>query len=98
MNEKQVIEFVDSLDVFQKATIYMNYYVNMLYSKYTSDYYKERGFDNWKPNNYEQFTDKSNVQYNSANCDNWEERGFASKDWINFQAGSIYHYVYHSIN
>ena len=36
------------MDVFDKAKVYMNYFINMLLSKYTAEYYKEYGIDRWK--------------------------------------------------
>jgi hypothetical protein len=98
LTEKQTIEYVEKMDMFQKATVYMNYFVNMLHSKYTEEYYKEYGIDKWKAKTYEQFCDISNVQINDTGCEDWEEKGFASKSWVSLNPGSIYHYLYHCIN
>jgi hypothetical protein len=98
MTETETISFVDAMDTFDKAKVYMNYYVNMLYSKYTSSYYEQYGIDKWEAKTFEQFCNKSNIQINDTGCDNWKERGFASKSWIVLRPASIYHYVYHGIN
>ena len=98
MTESETIEFVDNMDVFAKVRVYMNYFINMLYSKYTSEYYKQYGQDTCCIKTYEEFCDKSNIQINDTGCDDWKERGFASKSWIVLRPASIYHYVYHSVN
>jgi hypothetical protein len=98
MTENETIEFVLQMDVFAKAKVYMNYFVNMLYSKYTSKYYEKYGIDKWKTKTYEEFCDKSNIQIKDTGCEDWKEKGFASKSWIVLRSASIYHYVYHSIN
>jgi hypothetical protein len=98
MTENETIEYVEKMDAFDKVRIYMNYFINMLYSKYTSEYYKEYGIDKWKAKTYEEFCDKSNIQINNTDCEDWKERGFASKSWIVLRPSSIYHYIYHSIN
>ena len=97
MTEAEAIDYANGLDVFQKGIIYMNYVINSLYSKYTSDFYKDYGIDKCKIKTYEEFCDKSNIQINDTKCDDWKERGFASKSWIVIRAASLYHYVYHSI-
>lgn len=98
MTENEAIETVEKMDVFEKAKVYGRYFVNMLYSKNTSPFYKEYGHDKWKAKTYEDFCSKSNVQINDTGIEDWKERGFASKTWIVIRPASIYHYVYHSIN
>lgn len=95
MTENEAIKYVGTMDVFEKLRVYMDYFINMLYSKHTGEYYKKYGIDKWQPKTYEDFCDKSNVQINDVG-DNWKETGFASKTWIVLQPGSIFHYVYHS--
>lgn len=97
MTEIDAINKVEKMDVFEKAGVYMNYFINMLYSKYTSEYYKEYGIDKWKARTKDEFCDKSNIQIRDAGCEDWMQRGFASKSWITLEPASIYHYVYHSI-
>lgn len=98
MTANEAIEFVDKMDVFEKTRVYMNYYINMLYHKYTAEYYKEYGIDKWAAKTYGEFCDKSNIQINDTGCEDWKERGFALKSWIVLQPASIYHYVYHSMD
>ncbi len=47
---------------------------------------------------FEQFCDKSNIRINDTGCEDWKERGFASKSWMVIDAGSIYHYVRTGMN
>lgn len=53
---------------------------------------------NIKIKSFEDFCSKSNIKINDTGCEDWRERGFASKSWIILRPDSIYHYVYHSIN
>ncbi len=52
----------------------------------------------FKIKSFEDFCSKSNIQINDTKCDDWKERGFATKFWIVLRIGSIYDYVYNSIN
>ena len=97
MTENQAIEYVENMNVFKKVKIYGIYFINMLYSKYTSEYYKIYGISKWKAKTYEEFCCKSNIQVNYTGCEDWKERGFASKSWIVLHSDSIYNYVYKSI-
>jgi len=91
------LDLAEKMSIIDKALIYMNYYVNELYSKYTADYYRDYGFKDWKPKTFDQFCDKSNIQVNEVVCEDWEKRGFASQSWVVLRPGSIYHYVFHKI-
>jgi hypothetical protein len=48
---------------------------------------------NLKIKSFEDFCSKSNIQVNDTVCEDWEEKGFASKSWMTIDAESIYHYV-----
>lgn len=97
MTEREAIRYVEKMDIFERATVYMNYYVNLLHSKYTAEYYEIYGINKWEANTFEIFCDKSNIQEHDSGISDWEERGFASKSWINLRPASIYHYIYHNI-
>ena len=51
-------------------------------------------WENIKIKTFEEFCSKSNVVINDTGCDDWKERGFASKSWVTLQSDSIYNYVY----
>lgn len=104
MTEHQTIEYVDGMDVFEKSRLYMEYVLNVLVLRYwlvLEDVDGQLVFKYlWKDlrlKSFEEFCDKSNVVIHCIDFDNWEERGYASKSWVNFNVDSIYYYVYHSI-
>lgn len=51
-----------------------------------------------KIKSFEEFYSKSNITINDTVCDDWKERGFASKSWKVFNTESIYHYVINGMN
>lgn len=112
MNERQTIEYVNSLDIFEKHKIYGHYYCNILHGKYVSllrqnnpYFYPVKHLERYDieisvsnsllEKTFEQFTSESNIIKHDAGND-WEMRGYASKEWINLNPSSIYHYVYHN--
>jgi hypothetical protein len=48
---------------------------------------------NYKIKSFEDFCCISNISVNDTGCDDWKERGFASKTWIFISPESIYHYL-----
>lgn len=58
-------------------------------------YYLWKGF---KIKSFEEFCSKSNITINDIGCEDWKERGFASKSWMVINAESIYHYVRTGMN
>ena len=83
MNEYQAIEYVNNLSKLDKLRIYMDYFINML-------------VENGDKPVFEDFVSEKNIIKHNIG-ETWKERGFASKEWINLCAGSIYHYVYHDL-
>lgn len=94
MTESETILFANSMDVFDRFRVYMDYYIDMLESKYTSDYYKEYGIGKWKAKSFDDFCSPKNIIVNDTGCEDWKERGYGSKSWISLDAGSLYHKVY----
>lgn len=132
MTENEAIDYVEKMDVFEKARVYMNYFINMLGLKHNFEVIdleisllKSTSRDNknlspyhgmgkpkkefkgiafyylWKDfkiKSFEEFCSKSNIIINDTCCDDWKERGFASKSWMAINAESIYHYVRTGMN
>ena len=96
MTESEVIECVDLMTPIDKLKIYMDYFVGMLYLKYTSETFKEYGVTEWKAKTYDEFCSESNAMINGPHCDDWKERGFASKSWFVLNPASIYHHIHHN--
>ena len=51
-----------------------------------------------KIKSFEQFCCKSNIIIKDTGCDDWKERGFASKSWMVMANDSIFHYVRNGMN
>ena len=132
MTENETIEYVEKMDVFEKARVYMNYFITMLGLKHNFEVIdlekallKSTSRDNknlspyhgmGKPDKefkgiafyylckdlkiktFEEFCSKSNITINDTGCEDWKERGFASKSWVVINAESIYHYVRTGMN
>lgn len=132
MTEIETIQYVDSMDVTEKAKAYLNYFVNMISLKHNFEtvdlsrfLLKDTSIDNrtlspyhgWgspdkelnrvafyyihkelKIKTFECFCGKANIRINETGCEDWKERGFASKSWTVIDKDSIYYYVYHSLN
>jgi len=83
MNELQSIEHADKLEPLDKLSYYMEYFCNCLPDKATIT--------------FERFCSVNNILHRGPDCDDWKERGFASRTWISLNPGSIYHSVYHNL-
>lgn len=94
MVESKTIKAVEQMEVFDRFKIYMDYYIDQLFFKYTSDYYVGEGKHNWQAKNFNEYCDKSNILERGTDAEDWKERGYASKTWINFSPESIYNYIY----
>lgn len=85
MVESEVIKHVNTLNIFDKLIIYMSYYINMY-----SPILPRKSFKT--------FCSTENIITHNIGVEDWEERGFASKEWVVFNSESIYFYIYHNIN
>lgn len=91
MTEIETIDYCDCLNSIDKLRVYMKYFCNMLHWKHTDNLYFRVG-----TRSFNDFCNPSNVIKHEVG-EHWRERGFASKEWVNFNPCSIYHYVYHNI-
>jgi hypothetical protein len=80
MNEEQAISYTDKLDPLQKLAYWMEYFIRYLPGRPSIT--------------FEQFcSPRMIIRHDAGN--RWKEQGFASKQWINLTAGSVYHSVFH---
>lgn len=84
MTEYETIKYVEGMSIFEKLSVYMNYFINM----------HEFVFPR---KSFEIFCSNENVVIHTINVKDWKERGFASKLWTVFKTESIYYYIHHSI-
>lgn len=85
MNELEVIEKAQSLESLQKLQYYICYWINC-YPLNGNDYRKS----------FMAFCSENNIEHHDAGED-WEQIGFACRCWLSFNAGSLYHSIYHRI-
>lgn len=92
MTIADAIKTGDEMDIFEKAKIYMRYFVNTVAHNYTSSYcirFDER----YKIRTFESFCSRDNIEErNAGEC--WRERGFASEKYIVLTPESLYQYIY----
>ena len=84
MIESETIKHVDSMSIFEKLSVYMNYFINM--------------YEPVLPRiSFENFCSNKNIITHNTGVEDWKERGFASKLWTVFKTESMYYYIHHSI-
>ena len=94
MKESEVLDIVHSMDVFTKYKYYSDYLFRYMLSKYKNRLNKIT--IEYPEKSFEEYCKKENLRLADVG-DSWKERGFASKEWISFEAASIYHSVYHNL-
>lgn len=79
MNQ-QIVQEVESLDIFQKAKVYMDYKVTLLGLKHNFVWYNKPEYlwKDIKSEDFEKFISPSNIVVSDMG-DDWEVRGYAEK-------------------
>jgi len=83
MTETEAILTANELEPLNKLRYYMDYFIRCLPNKPSVS--------------FELFCNNKNIAWHDVG-DIWKERGFASKEWVNLTAPSIFHSVYHNLS
>lgn len=101
MTQEEAIQKVNSMTIFEKLSIYMDMFIRInTYQIILNDPINSGTLEDPSSSivTFDQFINEKNIQIKGPNCDDWKERGYASKTWINLNPCSIYHCVYHSLD